>query len=139
MTNVLKISDAANLAFHATVFLAANPDRLVSVHEIAVALNVSENHLSKVLQRLAKDGLVKSIRGPKGGFALEKRADQITLLDIFQAIDGPLAHSDCLLGNPLCNGQCILGGLLKTMNKQVEDYFATTKISGLTGSYGGAI
>ena len=139
MTHVLKISDAANLAFHAMVFLAANSDRLVSNHEIATALNVSENHLSKVLQRLAKDGLVKSIRGPKGGFALEKPADQITLLDIFQAIDGPLASSNCLLGNPLCNGKCILGELLKTMNKQVKDYFSATKISELTMSYGGAI
>lgn len=135
---MLKISDAANLAFHAIVFLAANPDRPISNHEIAKALRVSENHLSKVLQRLAKDGLVKSIRGPKGGFALEKPADKITLLDVFQVIDGPLAHSNCLLGNPLCNGQCILGGLLKNMNNQVADYFATTKISELTGSYGGA-
>ena len=136
MTHVLKISDAANLAFHAMVFLAASSGRLVSNHEIATALNVSENHLSKVLQRLAKDGLVKSIRGPKGGFALEKPADQITLLDIFQAIDGPLVSSNCLLGNPLCNGNCILGELLKTMNKQVEDYFSATKISELTMSYG---
>ena len=139
MTHVLKISDAANLAFHAMVFLAANSGRLVSNHGIATALNVSENHLSKVLQRLAKDGFVKSIRGPKGGFALEKPADQITLLDIFQIIDGPLASSNCLFGNPLCNGNCILGELLKTMNKQVEDYFSTTKISELTMSYGGAI
>lgn len=138
MANVLKISDAASMAFHAAVYLAANEDRHISAGEIAGTLKVSENHLSKVLQRLTRAGLVRSIRGPKGGYLLKRPAQDITLLEVYEAIEGKLATTDCLLGEPVCDGQkCILGGLLKSVDSQVRDYLASRRISELTGAFGG--
>jgi len=103
---------------------------MVTNKEIAKALNVSENHLSKVLQRLGRVGLVKSVRGPKGGFILGKAANDISLLDVYESIEGPFVMSNCLLGIPICDGnKCILGGLLKTLNTEVRDYLAGTKLS----------
>ena len=136
MSNILKISEAASLALHSMVLLAANPGKLIPTREIASRLHVSEAHLSKVLQRLARDGFVRSIRGPKGGFTLVKPAGEITLLDVYESIEGSFVPTKCLFGAPICSGErCILGGLLETVDKQIRDYLAETKLSELTSVY----
>ena len=136
MSTLLRISEATSLALHSVVFMAGNPDRLVPTAEIALALHSSESHLSKVLQRLAHLGLVRSSRGPGGGFTLNRPADQITLLEVYEAVEGPLTSSDCLLDAPVCGGaHCILGGLLATVNYQVADYLAGTRVADLNHVY----
>ena len=133
MSNLLRISEAASLALHTAALLAANRKQVLSTREIAAKLQVSEAHLSKVLQRLAKIGLVESTRGPKGGFRLNGTPEQITLLEVYEAIEGPLAPTSCLLGTPICNGQrCILGPLLVQVNRQVSEYLSGTTLSELT-------
>ena len=139
MSNTLRISEATSLALHTAVLLAARPDGLHSAREIADTLHVSEAHLSKVLQRLAHVGLVESVRGPRGGFRLAKSGDKIALLDVYQAIEGPLGSGSCLLGRRVCRGKtCVLGGLLGAVNKQVRDYLSKTRLSQLTHVYDGA-
>ena len=138
MANLLKISEAASLALHTMVYLAAKNERLVTTHEIGEVLRVSEAHLSKVLQRLGKVGLVDATRGPKGGFCLAKAGDDISLLEVYEAIEGPLQDSVCLLDEPVCQGhKCILGGLLEMVNQQAREYLAGTTLTDLTGVYGG--
>jgi len=132
MRHFLGFSEAVSLALHAAVLLAANGDALVSTKQIASKLGVSEAHLSKVLQRLARMGFVTSVRGPKGGFRLGKSARRITLLQLYQAIEGPLPRQDCLFDKPICDGKgCILGEVLRTVNKNVEKHLATTTVSQL--------
>lgn len=135
MSQILKISEAASLALHTMTLLAGDPLKKSTTNQIATTLQVSEAHLSKVLQRLAKVGLVKSIRGPKGGFMIGKPPERISLLDVFQAIEGPLEQDDCLLGLPVCIGQCILGGLVEKVNQQVKDHLASTYLSELAGTF----
>ncbi|MEJ2744359.1 MAG: Rrf2 family transcriptional regulator, partial [bacterium] len=60
MAKLIKMSEAVSLALHVTVLMAANPHAPLSTHEAASRIKVSEAHLSKVLQRLAKGGLVRS-------------------------------------------------------------------------------
>lgn len=137
MSNVLRISEAASLALHAMVYLAANPGRPISAREIASVLQVSEAHLSKVLQRLAKSGLVQSNRGPKGGFVLGRSPEKVALLEVYEALEGKLAPSNCLFGTPICGGKkCILGKLLRTVNREVGKYLSDTRLSELTSVYG---
>jgi Rrf2 family protein len=131
MSSVLKISEAASLALHTMVYLAANDENPASTPEIARILNASENHLSKVLQRLTKAGLAHPIRGPKGGFTLGKPADQISLLDVYEAIEGPLESTSCLLGTAGCGDNCLFGGLLESVNHQVKMHFQKTMLSDL--------
>ena len=133
MANMLKISEAASLAMHTMVLLAANPERVISTRETAETLGVSEAHLSKVLQRLTRAGLVESTRGPKGGFRPSRPTDEITLLDVYESIEGRLVPKTCLFGEPICNGSaCILGQLLGTVNTTIADYLRGTKLSDLT-------
>ena len=136
MSSLLKVSEAASLALHTTVFLAGNLDKPVSAREIAATLNVSEAHLAKVLQRLSKVGLVRSFRGPSGGFILGRACEEITLLEVFESIEGPLQSNHCLLGSPVCNGKgCILGTLIEDTHRQAKQYLSEMKLSELTHVY----
>ncbi len=131
-----KISEAASLALHTVVYLAAHKGRIVTTHEIAEKLGVSKDHLSKVLQRLAKAGYVTSIRGPKGGFKLGRDAENESLLKIYELIEGPLKRTECLLGSKPCGGQqCILGDLISRIDEEFRDYLTRTKVSHLVGVF----
>jgi len=125
----LRISEAASIALHTMTLLALNTGKFLSVKEISKTLSVSEAHLSKVLQRLARRGLAHSIRGPKGGFRLGKPADEVTLLDVFEAIDGPFKPTDCLMKERICkNGNCLFGDLLGSINRSVLEYLGGKKL-----------
>lgn len=128
--NILGISEAASIALHTMMYLGKNPNEPLSTKDLALALKVSEAHLSKVLQRLAKVYLVQSIRGPSGGFKLGNNTQNITILDVLEAIDGPFKNSNCLMKHSICKSpnECFLGNLLHDINIQVEDYFSSTKI-----------
>jgi len=130
MNSVLKISEAASLALHSMIILAKNREELVSVKFMAEELDVSANHLSKVMQRLVKSGLVHSIKGNRGGFKLAQKPEDISLLDIYEAIDGKFNPSGCLLGRNTCEPhECILGDLVRSVNNQVEEHFRNTTLS----------
>ncbi|MCP4228547.1 MAG: Rrf2 family transcriptional regulator [bacterium] len=138
MPGALKISEAASLAIHALIVLGAYPLRSIPVNEIASKINASKDHLAKVMQRLARAGYVTSVRGPKGGFSLIKDAESITLLEIYELIEGPLIIDDCLLNEKICgSGICPLGGALKDVNTKLKEYFESTKISSLTEPFQG--
>ena len=131
MSSILKISEAASLALHGVVLLASEPERSISTKEVASRLNVSEAHLSKVFQRLARVGLVESTRGPKGGFRLLRAAEEITLLDVYESIEGPFALGKCPF--EVCTGEkCMLGELLGSLEQRIKDYLTETKLNELT-------
>jgi Rrf2 family protein len=133
MSTAIKVSDAASLAMHTMVLLADRKDRSMTAQEIAEALKASKAHLAKVLQRLAHAGLLRSERGPGGGFMLARPGKEITLLQVYETIEGPLAASDCLLHTRLCGGKnCILGGLLTQLNAQVRKYLSKTRLTDLS-------
>lgn len=129
MGNILKISDAAAIGLHAMTVMAQKNDGLISVKEIAETLDISYNHLSKVLQRLVKAELVQSIKGFGGGFKLAKDINSITFLEIYEAIDGRFHPSKCLLNKNECAHKCIMGDFINSINKQVEDFFSQKKLS----------
>jgi Rrf2 family protein len=119
------------------VMLAEQNGEALPAGEIAARLEGSEAHLSKVLQRLTHAGLVKSTRGPGGGFVLAKPAKRVTLLDVYTSLEGPLSARDCLWDQRVCAGQCLLGGLIAWVNKEVGGYLQRTRLSDLIGTYGG--
>ena len=132
MSNILKITEATSLALHSSVIFAREKDRMVSAKEISKELNVSWDHLSKVLQRLGKTGIVKSLRGPDGGFKLARNPSDIKLMEIYEAIEGRFNYQSCLLGKSVCkSNKCILGKLSERINKDVFDYFTNTTVADL--------
>lgn len=134
-SNLLRLSEEVSLALHAMVLLASHPEQRFCNAEIAALLGASEHTLAKVMQRLAKEGLVESARGPRGGFSLAKPPEVVMLSDIYEAIDGPIGGPSCLLGKPACSGQgCVLAGLVQSVHQQVKDYLVRTSLAVLSPS-----
>jgi len=132
MGDVVRFSDAATLAFHAAVLLAGQRKDPVPNRDIALILGASEAHLAKVMRHLSKAGLVKSLKGPKGGFLLAKSSDKVSMLEVYEAVEGRLVPKTCLLPSNICDGDdCILGGLLPSVSEGIRDYLACTKLCSL--------
>jgi Rrf2 family protein len=135
MSHGIPVSDAVSLAMHSMAVIASR-EGLSSVQDISSRLGVSEFHLAKVLQRLSKNGLVISTRGPRGGFALARKSGSITLLDVYEAIEGPLKENACLMRKKTCNKKlCILGGTLETMWDIFRKHLSSTRISDISEAY----
>jgi Rrf2 family protein len=131
MSDIFRISEAASLGLHAMAFLAAHADAKHATPEIAGRLGVSPHHLAKVMQRLVRAGLIRSARGVGGGFQLTRPAKDISLLEVYEAVEGPMERRACLLGaEPRCpKGQCLLGGINVSLHKQAREYFQKAKLS----------
>lgn len=130
MSNLINISEAASLALHSLVLIARNQPLRMNVKILAEELNVSQAHLAKVFQKLSKNGLVKSVRGPAGGFELNKPAEEISFLEIFEVIEGKVNLTDCPLGKTHCSFQtCIFSGELKRIYVDIYETFKKMKLS----------
>lgn len=135
MAGFVKITEASSLALHAISYLASYCKvKPCTARELAASFRVSEHHLAKVLQRMSREGLLTSTRGPRGGFALARPAEDISLLEVVEAVDGPYRAGTCLFDVPICRGDaCILGDLLEKLNSLVLDYLRNTKVADVTG------
>lgn len=132
MSGILRISEAVALGIHALAIIAENRKNKMSANQIAGLLQASEAHLAKVLQRLVKAEIIKSNRGPGGGFVLNKHANDITLMDVYQAIDGVFPEGTCLFKQPVCNKPgCGLRTLLTKVNSEVKEFFCKTTVADL--------
>jgi len=86
------------------LFLAKQPaGRLFLVSEVSKAQRIPETYLAKIFQRLSKTGLLKSTRGLNGGFNLGKPAKEITMKQVIEALEGPIALNRCLLRQGECD------------------------------------
>ncbi|MDD5655627.1 MAG: Rrf2 family transcriptional regulator [Elusimicrobia bacterium] len=120
----MNISDGSTIAMHATLLLSKHKDEPITTAEAAETLKVSAAHLSKVFQRLAKAGIVRAVRGPKGGYLINRPLSEVKLRDVFEAIEGPMKLKPCLLKEPHCGIEgCMLGSLLNNINQQVVQQF----------------
>lgn len=97
MQHVLRISRKIDYGLRAMIYLASiSPDAIVPFREIARQMLVPEDFLAKILKTLVDEGLVRSTRGPHGGYALAKPASDISFLEVIEAVEGPIALNVCL-------------------------------------------
>ncbi len=93
----MKLTRGAGYGTLGILYLARQPrDRVVLISEIAQAEGVPESYLAKIFQGLSKAGLVRSHRGARGGFSLARLPQEITLRQVIEAIEGPVALNRCL-------------------------------------------
>lgn len=98
------LSQTAEHALRAVLYLARNDDRgLISATEMAAALGAPPNYLAKTLRLLTRRGLLRSSRGPQGGFALRSEPNTITAADVIEAVDDVSSTAACLMGDRLCD------------------------------------
>jgi len=104
----VQITRETDYAIRCVLYLSSRTDRLTMVDEISREMATPRSFLAKILQKLAKAGIVKSFRGVKGGFQLAKEPTQITLLDVIEAIEGAIALNACAIDSSACgfSGTC---------------------------------
>jgi Rrf2 family nitric oxide-sensitive transcriptional repressor len=140
MSSPIKISEAASLALHAAGILAGNGGGRSSAEAIADTLGVSRAHLVKVLQRLAKAGLVRSSRGPGGGYSLTRPPREISVREVYETVEGPIDESACAMKVPTCGwASCVLGDLFCRIGKELRDQLEKTTIADFSTSVGESI
>ncbi len=129
MSSFVTISEAASLALHASTYIAHNPDKKISVQEIAGAMGCNVHHLAKVMQRLTKCKILRSSRGPGGGFMLAKAPHDISLYDIYVCIDGEIDEPECPLERKRCPfSVCILDDVVQETNAHLKNYLQSRNL-----------
>ena len=129
MSRIISISEAASIAIHSMVLIARSDEGL-NVTKIAERTGASKHHVAKIMQRLVKEGFLFSQRGPTGGFHLNKTAGDISLLDIYETIEGKLSATTCPLAHPVCPfNKCLMGGIVTKMTNEFKDYMSNQLLS----------
>lgn len=130
MQSIIKLSEATAIALHSMIYICKKENETSSVKEIAQVFQISDNHLSKVLQRLVKAGYLISSKGPKGGFIVDEQHRNATFLEIYEIIEGKFSSSTCLFNRKPCQGEeCILGSFVSKINQEFIEYFTKKRIS----------
>ena len=129
MAKIVNITEAVSIALHSMVIIA-NSDTQVNVKKIAELTGSSKFHIAKIMQNLVKAGFLSSQRGPTGGFELLIPPEEITLLDIYETIEGKITISRCPLNKETCPfGKCIFEDLTVKMTKEFKDYLQNKKLT----------
>jgi len=99
-------------------------DRMLSSRVLSRKASVSYTLTCKLLQKLQKEGLVRSVMGPRGGFALARPPEEITFLEVIEAIQGPIRMNRCLLGEQACplKERCPLHGQLAGIQSDIYEH-----------------
>lgn len=127
------LSGTTQYAIRAVIYVAEHAaDEPLRVDDIAAALDVPRNYLSKTLHQLVRAGVLKSGRGPRGGFQLAEPPDALTLARVAAPFDD-LANRQCLLGRATCTSRrpCSAHGRWESISTQMLTFFGHTTIADL--------
>jgi Rrf2 family protein len=142
---MLRLTKKADYGLMALKYLAEQagpapsdqPDAHVSVaqsaKDIAEAYHIPPQLLAKILQTLAKAGILVSHAGTNGGYALARPAAQITAFEVIRAIDGPLFITSCITIHGACDltSHCTIKEPLRKVNDSIKDLLSGIRISDL--------
>jgi len=119
----MQITRETDYAIRCVHFLSSTKDGTLIVDRIAEQMCIPKTFLAKILQKLVKAGIVKSFRGAKGGCQLSRKPAEITLLDVIEAIQGPVAINACALDSRVCglSSTCSVHPVWIEVRKEVEN------------------
>ena len=127
----MQLTRQADYAMRAVLYLATTP--LANIREIAKAQFVPQEYLAKILQRLAKAGIVTTHRGVGGGISLARAPEKITLMDVIEAIEGPVALNRCFVRPGECprESYCAMHDELEQIGNSLAGMFAKVNFARL--------
>ena len=125
----MKLSLAAELALRGSLVLAEHYGQgLVTLQDVCAARKLPKQYLTKIFASLARADLVTAIRGKRGGYRLNRPPGQITVLEIVEAVEGPIILNFCQHKPPLCDQKnCPIRPVWADLQKVIR-----AKLGGLT-------
>lgn len=129
----MKITREADYAIR-ILYIIKNETGVISAREISEKTGVSLRFSLKILSKLSEAGFVDSKKGAQGGYFLKKSADEISLADIIQNIDGPIAISHCMEEDFCCTrvsdkSECSFRKVFCTVSSKIKNELSTLKLS----------
>lgn len=129
----MKLSTKGRYAVMAMVDLAAKSQgQPVSLADIASRQEISLSYLEQLFARLRREGLVKSVRGPGGGYLLSRPAEHVRIADIILAADEPLKATRCREGSAkgcTSHGRCLTHDLWEELSRQIHLYLSSVSLA----------
>jgi Rrf2 family protein len=118
----MQITRETDYAIRCVDYLSDKWGSVTMVDEISKGKSVPKSFLAKILQKLTKASIVTSYRGVKGGFELARPPKNITLLDVIEAIQGPVAMNVCALDEAMCDfsSSCAIHPVWIEIRREVE-------------------
>ena len=129
---MLKLTKKADYGLMAMKHLAEHlQEGACSAKDVADAYLIPPEALAKILQRLVKAGLLKSLHGINGGYTLARDPHTISAFEVIRAIDGPLFITSCITVRGECDqsDRCNIREPLRKVNSSIEDVLRRIKIS----------
>ncbi|HEY3852974.1 MAG TPA: Rrf2 family transcriptional regulator [Verrucomicrobiae bacterium] len=130
----MQITRAGEYGVQGLMHLARhNPGQRIMLDEVSREEHIPKSFLAKIFQHLAKAGLIRSIRGSGGGFALAKSPSDISVLEIIEAVEGKILIQRCRMDKPDCEhaGGCALCGLFERAQDGIKDVLTRTTLQDL--------
>lgn len=115
--------------------MAADPERLFNATELAEETQLPQPTVSKILKILAREGLLASQRGVKGGYALEREPAEVSVADVISALEGPIAITECVDESPgLCSQEsfCPVRGNWHRINDAIRRALTAITLAEMT-------
>jgi FeS assembly SUF system regulator len=130
---MLRISKLTDYGTVVLAELARAPALVHKAVQLARRTHLPPATVSKVLKMLARGGLVVSHRGPQGGYALARSADSINAAQIIDALEGPVAITECSLESGLCtlDAVCSIGRKWREINGTIRDSLESVSLADL--------
>ncbi len=129
------LSQTSRYALQAAAFLAERwaEERPTPVGDIAAGLGVPRNYLSKILHQLARERVLVSERGPKGGFRLVAAPDEIALASVVGPLEPAYGERHCLLGRPTCSDDdpCAAHDRWQSVSSELTAFLESTTLADL--------
>jgi len=123
MAKVLNITEAVTIALHSMIIIANKAGEQINVNVISDAISSSKFHVAKILQKLVKEGYLGSSRGPSGGFYLRINPKDLTLLEIYESIEGKISVQKCPIDHDVCPFEtCVFDDLTLKMTRDFVDF-----------------
>lgn len=132
MLRITKLTDYATVILAS---LAANPAGWRTTADVARGTHLAAPTVSKLLKQLQRAGLVESARGLHGGYRLARPSQQISAAAILDAMEGPLALTECSTGHSQCSltGSCSVGGSWQRINLAIRQSLEDVTLAELAG------
>ena len=99
----MQITRQADYAVRAVLYLAKNGDQRAATSQVAQEQRIPPSFLAKIISQLSIAGLLHTSRGARGGVTLAREPREISLLEVVEAIDGPIQLNECVGENAVCN------------------------------------
>jgi len=134
MLRVTRLTDYATVVL---TVLASRPQAVLSATELAECAGLEPPTVSKLLKILAQANLVASFRGTHGGYRLARAAEDISLIEIVEAMEGPLAITECSLDHSQCGifHQCGVRANWRRINDVIGDALRAVSLAEMTRDY----